>query len=230
MLRVTPKSLNPVNMILGTLIDHMLLVFNGMVLAQPFEGIVASKLVRKVHRALSCFLSDDSHEFFSGNPLNNSRIYPSIAFQKAKYNAFTPGTTSALSLASAAEVALVELNLARQFASLKLGHMIDCLSQSLIHSRNRLIISTKIVSQFVCWLHLIETLEYRKFAAKLFQGLLFSTAFIPAPHISSPCSICFERTAENALSTPLKVGRTTENVLLSCNHMDILSSIGYDCH
>src|SRR3989344_6155471 len=100
MLRVTPKSFNAVNVILGVFVHQMFFVLHRVVLAQTFEGVVTSEFVRKVHRTLSRFLSNDGHEFLGGDSFNHSRVDPSIALQKAKYNAFTLRTTSALSLAS----------------------------------------------------------------------------------------------------------------------------------
>jgi len=228
MLRVTPKSFDTVDVIFCTLVDHVFLVFNGVMLAQPFEGIVASKLVRKVHRSLSRLLSNNSHEFLGGDSLDNTRVYPSVAFQKPKHNAFALGATSSSPFAPAAKVAFVKLNLSRQFAALKFCHVIDRLSQSLIHSGNGLVVYAHIMRQFIGRLRLVEALHYCKLSSKLREAFL--PFALPAFHIATTGTIEFERTAKNTLSTPLKVGRTTENVLLPCNHMDILSSIGYDYH
>ncbi|PIR46951.1 MAG: hypothetical protein COV07_01530, partial [Candidatus Vogelbacteria bacterium CG10_big_fil_rev_8_21_14_0_10_45_14] len=60
--------------------------------------------------------------------------------------------------------------------------------------------------------------------------LLFSTGFVPTSYISPSRLADLERTAENALLTPQKVGRTTENVLSPLFHMDILTPCGYFYH
>lgn len=145
MLRVTPESLDAVNVILGAFVHQMSFVLHRVVFAQPFEGVVASELVRKVYRALSCFLSDDCHEFFGGYSLHNTCVYPPVALQKLKYNAFALRAASTLAFASAAKVALVKFNLARQCAALKFGHMIDRLSEPLVHSGHGLVVYIQVV-------------------------------------------------------------------------------------
>jgi len=228
MLRVTPKPFDAVNVIFGAFVHQMFFVLNRVVLAQPFEGVVTSEFVRKVHRTLSRFLSDDGHEFLGGHSLNNPRIHHSIALQKAENNAFTLRAASALSLASTAKVALVQFNLARQFAALKFGHMIDRFSESLVYSRHRLVIYIEVMREFVGRLYLVESFQHGKLSSKLRQAFLPLAR--PALHVAATGAIEFERTAKNTLSTPQKVGRTTENVLLPCNHMGILVPRGYFSH
>jgi hypothetical protein len=75
---------------------------------------------------------------------------------------------------------------------------------------------------------LVEAGEDGNFSAQLFQRFLFSTGRMPTPHIPTLGSVYLERTAEYALPTPQKVGRTVENVLLSSNHKDILAPRGYE--
>jgi len=226
----TPKSLDTVNVILGALVDHGFVVRNGMMFAKTLQGIVASKFVSVIDRSFSRFLPDDIHQFFGGHSFDNPRIYPAIVLQKAKYNTFTLCSASAFSFASAAKVALVHFNLAGELAALKLRYVVDRFSQALVHSRHRLIINIEIVSQFVRRLALVESFQYPKFSSQLLERLLFSTGLASALRVPTTGAIDFESAAKNTLSTPLKVGRTTKNVLLSCNHMDILTSIGYDYH
>mgnify|MGYP001558909468 CR=1 FL=1 len=230
MLRKTPKPFNAVNVVFRLFVHETLFVLHAVMFAPTFERIVAPKLVRKVHRPLSRFLPDDSHQFLGGHSLHHPRIHPPVALQKAEYNAFTPRTSSPFPLASAAEVALVKLNLARQFAALKFGHVVDRFAQTLVHPRNRLVAYVKIMGQFVCRLQLVEALQYRNFSDELPQRLLFSTPAVSTPNVSATGSVSFERTAENTLPAPHKVGRTPENVLLSFRHMDILTPYGYDYH
>ncbi len=89
MLRVTPKSFNAVDMILSTLVDHVFLVFYGMMLAQALERVATSKLVRKVDGAFSRFLSDDSHKLLRRNSFDNPRVYPPIPLRKAENDTFS---------------------------------------------------------------------------------------------------------------------------------------------
>ena len=199
-------------------------------LPQPLQRIVAPEFVRVVYRSIPGFLSDNVHQFVSRDTLNGSRINPAIALQKAKYNAFTPCAATTLSLASAAKVALVHFNLARKFAAFQFSHMVDRFSQTLVYSRYRLIISAKIMRESVGRLRLVETFQDTDLSTKLPERLLFSTVFVPASHIATTSMIDLERTAENTLLTPQKVGLTTENILLGNSHKGILTPRGYEPH
>ena len=226
----TPKTFNAINVISGAFVHQVFLVLDRVMLAQTLERIVASELVRKVYRSLSGLFPDNVHQLLGRDTFHYTGINPAIAFQKPENNAFALGSTTTLSFASAAEIALVKLNLAREFAAFQFRHMIDCFSKALIYPCNGLITQSQIMSKLVCWLGLVEALEHRNFSTKLFQRFLFSTALVPAFNISATSFVDFERTAKYALPAPQKVGRTTENILLPCNHMDILSSVGYDYH
>jgi hypothetical protein len=82
--------------------------------------------------------------------------------------------------------------------------------------------------QFVGRLGLIESLKDGKLSPQSSHAflLLASSTF----HIPTTRLACLKRTTENTLSTLQKVGRTTENVLLSLCHMDNLTPYGYDSH
>ncbi len=224
----TPETLNAVDVIFRSFVDHVFFVLNSVMFTQPLQRIVTSEFVREIDRAFPCFLSDDVHEFDGRDSLYNSRIYPPIALQKAENDAFALRATSALTLAPAAKVGLVHFNLAGEFSSLQLHRMIDRLTQVLVYSGHRLVVHSKIVGKFVGRLYLVEALQDRKLSAQLFQTLL--SLALSALHIPSMCLTRLKRTAENTLSTLQKVGRTTENVLSSLSHMDILTPHGYDYH
>lgn len=223
----TPKAFDAVDMIFGSLVDHALRVIHFVVFAPALQGIVAPKLVGVVDRSFSRFLPYDGHELVSGDTLHNPRIDPSIALQKAKYNAFALRAASALSFAPAAKITFVHFNLARQFLALQFRHMIDCLAQLLVDSRYRLVVQPEVVGKFVCRLRLVEAFEDAEFPTELRKRFLFSAGLVSATNVAATSSIYFERTAENTLSASQKVGRTTENVLLSLRHMDILTPYGY---
>src|SRR3989338_8747628 len=93
----TPKPLDAVNVILGAFVDHTFVVRNGVMLAETFQGIVASELVGVVDRSFSRFLPDDIHQFFGRYSLDNSRVDSAFALQKPEYNTFALGSASALS-------------------------------------------------------------------------------------------------------------------------------------
>ena len=226
----TPKSFDAVDMILGSFVDHSLRVVYRMVLPESLQRIVASEGVRIIDRSFSCFLSNDRHKFIFGHMLHNPRIDPSVALQKPKYDAFPSRPSSALSLSSAAEVGFVKFNLTREFLSLKFGNVVDRFTKVLVDSRDRLIVDTEIVGETVRRLLLIETLDNCNFFLQLFQRLLFSTGFVSAPHIAATGFRDSKGSTKNTLLSLQKVGCATENVLLSCNHKDILDPLGYFCH
>jgi len=197
----TPKSFNAVDMVLSA-IGKGLAVIQAVVFAQPLQRVVASEGVDVVDRALSRFLPNDSHEFLLGHMLHDPCVDLAIPLQKPKNNVFTGCSTSALAFASAAKIALVHLDLAAQFATLKLGHMVDRFSEFLIDARNRLVVQAKIMREAVGRLLLIEPLYDGDLRSDSLQRLLFSTALVPAPDISSTRLRDLERTAENTLSAP----------------------------
>ena len=131
---------------------------------------------------------------------------------------------------SAAEVALVHLNLTVQLTAFKFRHMIDRFAELLVDTGDRLIIQSKIMRETVRWLMLVESLHNGDLRTNPFHRLLFSISFVPAPDVSATGPGNLERTAENTLSTLQKVGRTTENVLSSLYHMGILTPHGYETH
>ena len=230
MLRKTPKSFDTVDMVLGSFVDHSPRVVYRMVLPESLQRIVASEGVGVVDRSLPRLLSDNGHKFLFGHMLHNPRIDPSVAFQKAEYNTFTSSPSSALSFSLAAEVALVHFNLTIQLTAFKLGDMIDRFAKTLVDSRDRLIVGAEVTGETIRRLLLVEALDYRDFLFQLFEGFLFSTGLVPAPDVASTRSAYLERSTKDALLASQKVGRAPENVLLSCNHKDILDPLGYYYH
>jgi len=224
----TPKAFNAVNMVFGLLVYHVFRVVHFVMFTQPFQRIVASEPVRKVDRAFLGFLPNNLHQFQGRDTFHNPCVDPTITLQKAKYNAFTLRASAPLALASPTEAGLIHLNLPGQLSALKLRHMIDRFTKILIYSRYRLIIYTEIMGQFVGRLNLIEAFKDGKLSPQSSQTflLLASTTF----HIAPMGLAGLKRTTENAFSTLQKVGRTTENVLLTVYHMDNLTPSGYDSH
>ncbi len=230
MLRKAPKTLNTVDMILGFLADQCFRVVDGEMLPQPLQGVVASEGVGVVDRSLPGFLADDRHQLFFGNVLHYARIDLAIALQEAKDNVFAGSATSAPALASAAKVAFIHLHLAVQFAALKLRHVVDRFAEMLIDAGDGLIVKAKVMREAIGRLLLVESLDNGNLRPHPFQRLLFSTGLVATPDVSSIRLRDLERTAENTLFAPQKVGRAPENVLFSCNHKGILAPRGYETH
>ena len=229
MLGITPKSFNAVNMVLTT-IGQGFGMIQAMVFAPALQRVVAPKGVRVIDGSFSGMLPDMSHQLISRHLFHYLSVNPPIALQQAKYNAFTLGTTTAFSFASAAEVGLINLNLALQLTRLQLRHMIDGFAQMLVDAGHYLVIQTQITGHAVSRLLLVKTGNDADLFAQPLKRLLFSTAPVPAFHITALGPIDLERTAENTLSTPQKVGRTVENILLPSNHKGILAPRGYEIH
>jgi len=225
-----PESFNAIDVVFSFLVDHVFGMIDGVMFAQSLEGVVASKGVRVVDRALPGFLSDHRHQLLLGDMLHHARVDLTIALQKAKYDIFTLGSPSTHTLASAAKIALVHLNLSIQFATLKLGYMVDRFSKFLVDTGNRLIIGAKIVRETIGRLLLIESLHDSNFGTQTFQRLLLSARLVATANVSTLRSINLKRTAENTLLSSQKVGHATENVLSSLCHMDILVPYGYETH
>ena len=230
MLCETPKSLNAVDMILGALVDQSFRVAHRMMFAQPFQGVVASERVGVVDAALPRLLADDRHQFFLAHMLHYPRIHLAVALQEAKNDVFAGCAPSAFAFAPAAKVALIHLHVAIQSAAFKLGNMVDRFPEFLVDAGNRLVVKTEIMREAICRLLLIEPLHDGNLRTNSFQGLLFSTGLVSASDVSAARLRNLERTAENTLSASQKVGRTTENVLLSSNHKGILHPCGYETH
>src|SRR3989344_3483366 len=229
MLRKTPKTLNAVDMILAS-VGKCFAVVQVVVLAEAMERIVTPKRIRVIHRALSGMFSDMRHQFLCGYLFNHFGIYPTVSLQKPQQNAFSGRSSTSLTLSSSSKVRFVNLNLAFQFTSFQFSHMIDCFTQLLVYSADRLIIRAKIACYSVRRLLLVEAGDNADFLSQLFEGLLFSTGHMLTPHIPAPRPIYLERTAENALSAPQKVGRTVKTIVSTSNHMGILVPAGYFSH
>ena len=225
MLCKTPKSLNAVDMVFAA-ISERFAVIQTMVLAPSFQGVIAAKRIGVINRSFAGMFSDMGHKLIRRHPFHDLCIHPPIALQKPKYNAFTGSPSSAPALASAAKICLVNLYFSLELAGFQFSHVVDCFAQTLVDTRNRLIVNAQIACHAICRLLLIEAGEYRNLAAKSFQRFL-ALAF-GAFHVPAPGLVYLKRTAENTLSAPQKVGRTVENVVSSSNHKGILSLDGYE--
>src|SRR3989344_3164648 len=229
MLSVTPKSFNAVNVVLAA-VDQGLSVVQPVMLAPALEGVVAAESVRVVDRPFSGALPDMGHKFIGGHLFHHLGVYPAVPLQKAQNNAFPGSASAASALPAAAEIALIYLNLALQFARFQLRHMVDRFAQPLIDAGHHLIIQGQVAGDAIGRLLLVEAGDNADLFAQPLQRLLFSTAPASAFHITTPSPVDFKRTAENTLSTPQKVGRTVENALLTSNHKGILTPCGYEIH
>ena len=224
----TPETFNAVDMIFSPFVDHAFRVIDGMVLAEPFERIIAPKSVGIVDRALSRLPADHGHEVVSGNSLDHSCVNPAVALQEAEDDTFSGGASSSFALALAAEIRLIHLNFPREFRPLKLRNMVESEAQPLVNPGDCLVVQPEVACQPVGRLLLVESGNDADLRADHFQAFLPDT--ISAFHVSAGSPVDFERPAEYALFSAQKVGRATENVLSCVTHKDILMPYGYETH
>ena len=227
MLRIAPKPLNAVDMILA-FVGKRLVVVQTVVLAEAMERVVAPEGVCIIHRSFSGMLSDMRHQLVSRHLFHDFGVYPAVALQKAKYNAFAGSSSATLPLPPAAEVRFINFDFAFQFACFTFSHMVDRFTQALVDAGHGLIMHAKIGGDAIRGLLLVEAGEDRDFFSQLLERFLFSAGFPFALYVPAMSLADLERPAENTLSAPQKVGRTVENVLFCCNHKGILALDGYE--
>ena len=62
MFSITPKTLYAVHMVLGSFIDKLFGVIDDQMLTKALQGLIASKGIGKVNRALAGMVLDMGHE------------------------------------------------------------------------------------------------------------------------------------------------------------------------
>jgi hypothetical protein len=103
--------------------------------------------------------------------------------------------------------------------------MIHTFSQVLVNTSDRLLSQLQVSRQPVSRHLLVEAFDDLKLAAKLRQRFLSLAAL--TFNVASSRATDFERTAVDALSAALKVGRTTEMARSYCNHTTLAYDAGY---
>ena len=115
MFSITPKPLNAINVVLGSLIDKFLGVIDHQMLTKALQRLIASVLgssgIRIVPSPCGC-----GSQYGSEGPPRRDRLHdlgidPAIALQQAKNDAFASSTTASLPLPCAPKVGLIHLNL-----------------------------------------------------------------------------------------------------------------------
>ncbi len=88
MFSITPKTLNAVNMVFGSLIDKLLGVINHQMFTKALQRLIApllgSRGVRIVDRALAGMVLNMGQKGLRRDRLHRLRIDPAIPLQKAK--------------------------------------------------------------------------------------------------------------------------------------------------
>ena len=227
MFRITPKALNPINMIVGSSpTDERLGMIDRMMFAIPFQGLVAPKGIGIVNRAFPRLGLDMPHQFVGTDRLDHFGIDPVFPLQKPKHDAFPGGRSATFALPFAPKVSFVQFDLAFEFATFQLGQMEQGFPQSLVHPRDDFDINAQILSQPIRRLQLVEALEDHNLPSQTVQTFALPTElafYVPATGVNN-----LKGSTKNILTAPQKVGRTTKNRVSSSNHAPVLAHTGYE--
>lgn len=234
MFSITPKPLNAINVVLGSLIDKFLGVIDHQMLTKALQRLIASLLgssgIRIVNRALAGMVLDMGHEGPRRDRLHDlapiSRADPAIALQQTKNDAFAYSTTASLPLPCAPKVGLIHLNLTRELGAFQFCRMKEHQPQPLIHPGNGLGIQAQITGQSISRLLLIKALQDGNLAAQLREAFLLTAEH--AFDIATRGLYRLKRTTKNTLATIQKVGRTTKNRMSPNNHQHLQGYNGYE--
>lgn len=227
MFGVTPKSFNPINMILDTsATDKCLGVIDRMMLPVPFQGLIAAKGVRVIDRALPRLGLNMPHEFVGTDGFDNLGIDTTFPLQEPKHDAFAGRRSPSFSFAFAPKVGFVQFDLTFELSPFQFGQMEQGFSESLIDARDHFDIHAQVSRQPIGGLELIEALQDRNFSAQSTQTFAFPTEL--AFHIPSAGVQDLKRPTKNTLAAPQKVGCTTENRVSSSAHAPVLAHTGYE--
>ena len=163
-----------------------------------------------------------THQFLRRDRLDDFRVDPPIALQKAKNNTFPRRAASAPAFSVTTEVGLVEFALTLHSPGFELGQVKERFAQPLVDAADDLHVDTDSLGEPV------EALEYLDRTLQPREVLRSSAFGAAALHVTARNAHHLERTAENALMTPQKVGRTTEITLFPCNHRQLSYACGYE--
>ena len=226
MFSITPKTLDAVNMVLGSFIDKFLGVIDHQMLTKALQRLIAPKGIRIVNRALASMVLDMGQKGLRRDRLHHLGVDPAITLQKAKDDAFASRTSASLPLPCTPKVGLIHLNLARELSAFQFGGMKEHHPQSLIYPGNGLGIQAQITSQSISRLLLIKALQDGNLAAQLREAFLLRAKH--AFNIATRRLYGLKGTTKNTLATIQKVGRTTKNCMSPNNHKYLQGYNGYE--
>ena len=215
-LGITPEALDAVDVAAGVTIDEGAPVNYHVMLAVALEGLVTPESIGVVDRALACVGLDMAHELLGREVGDHPSIDPSIPFQQVKHETFAGSSPTAFAFATAAEVGFIRFDLALEFAAFQFDDMEQSFPQPLVNTWDYLGIDTQILDQAVGRLQLVEA--FQDFYLTREPDEAFTFAAMPAFDVTAHGSQHAERTTENTLATPQKVGRIGKMTRFPCNH------------
>ena len=143
-----PKALDAVDM--AGAVGEVFLVIDREVLSEALKITVAGEFVGVKDGTLDGVGLDFAHEGFFGAVGHDHRADPAVAFQQPEHRHFTCRTASTPSLAMAAKVGLIDFDLAKQLATLRLGQIRENLAVSPERCIGRRIGHSDVFGRMVC--------------------------------------------------------------------------------
>lgn len=98
MFSITPKSLNPVDMVIGLITYKAFGMFNYHMLAKSLQRLIPPKRIGVIDRSLAGMGLDMCYERFCRDRRHHFGVDPSVPLQQAEYDTFTTGATPTLPL------------------------------------------------------------------------------------------------------------------------------------
>lgn len=202
------------------------MVTDRMVFAKPLKRSVAAEGIGVINRSLPGAPLDMVHERFGRNRLDHFGIDPAFPLQQTENDAFASRTATTLAFAPATEISLIEFDLAFESTALQLTQVKQGFTQSLVDAADDFDIQPQIDREPIGGLKLVEPLQNRDLSTQPRQALgLAATATF---NVTACRAQHLERTTENALATPRKVGRTTKMTAFPNNHRYLPYTNGYE--
>ena len=193
----------------------------------PLQGLIASKCTRVIDGPFPGLGLDMPREFFGTDRLDAFRRDAGFTLQETENNAFAGSWATTVLLASAPKVDFIHFNFALEFPSLQLRQIEQGFSQALIDSGHDFFdIDAQILGQPIDELELIEPLENANLPTQATEMLALPTDLTFELAMTGVQSL--KRTTKDTRTPAQRVGRTTNNRVSSCNHVQFLPYIGYE--
>lgn len=185
MLCKTPESFDAVDvrMVLPTAPPEYATMLDRQMLAKAFERTVAAEGVGEIDRSFPRLLADDLHERERIQRIDDLGIDLAIPLQEPQNDALACRTPSPLALPPAAEVRLVNLDLAGEPRSFQLADVVQDRPEPAVYSIHDMPGEAKVGGVAECGNLLVEADHDLQLSAQFFQSLL--ALALPALHVST---------------------------------------------
>lgn len=226
MLSITPEALDAVDVVFGTFINQCFAMTDHMVLSESTQGAIAPEGIGVIHRALAGARPDVIHQHLGGDRFDDLGVDPAFSLEETEDHALAGSTPTAFAFTPAAEIGLVQFDLSLEFAALQFAQVEQGFAQTLVDPAHHFDVQPQVAGQSVGRLQLVEPLQDGDLAPQPGEALRLAAA--TAFHIPTRGAQHLERTAENALATPQKVGRTAEMTVFPNCHRYLPYTYGYE--